>query len=152
MKSGDDEQMRHAGAREGLPQRFLDIALITDYQRAHLGVCGIGEVAIEEAADVGSYGLDLARRKAGVITPDLKERRAQRLALRRDGCVDAVARHQADVVELAGVAVVAREVDVRSQLDVLAELEVAASEHRDPDVTAGRGHGCTLFGGLRDLD
>ncbi len=56
--------MSHAGAREGLPKRLADFALIADHQRAHFGVFRIGEIAIEELADVSPYRLDPAGEEA----------------------------------------------------------------------------------------
>ncbi len=60
VQAGDDQQMSHAGAREGLPERLADFTLIADHQRAHFGVFRIGEIAIEELADVSPYRLDPA--------------------------------------------------------------------------------------------
>src|SRR5580700_1064426 len=126
--------MRHAGAGERLPKRIADLALIADYQRAHLGVFGIAEVAIEELADVSSYRLNLARGKTRTMPYDLKPWRTEQI-LRRCHCrVDTVAGHQAHVIELAGVSVVAREVNPRAQADFIAQSEDAAAEHRDSDI------------------
>src|SRR5580700_6522664 len=117
--------MRHAGAGERLPKRIADLALIADYQRAHLGVFGIAEVAIEELADVSSYRLNLARGKTRTMPYDLKSWRTEQVLGRRHRCVDAVTRHQAHVVELAGVSVVAREMNPRAQPDLIAQAEHA---------------------------
>ena len=141
VQSGDDQQMRHAGARESLPQRIADIALIANHQRAHLGVFGISEIAIEELADVSPYRFNLAGGKERTMPDDLKDRRTERLLRRGHGRVDAVARHQACVVELAGIAVVAREMNACAQPDFVAELEIATAEHCDSDVAACRRQG-----------
>src|SRR5579863_9010576 len=123
--------MRHAGACEDLPEWSADLALIADHERAHLGVFGIAEVAIEEPADVGSYRFDLARGKARTMADDLKSCRTEQLLRRRHGGVDALAGHQADVVELAGVSVVAWEMNPGGQANFIAEAEDASAEHCD---------------------
>ena len=142
--------MRHAGAREYLPQRIADVALVADHERAHLGVLGVSKVAIEELTDVGPYRFNLAGGKYRTMPDDLKQRRTERLFRRGHGGVDAVARHQPCVVELAWIAVVAREVDPRAQPYFVAELEIATAQHRDPHIAAARQHRCALFGGSID--
>ena len=150
VQSGDHQQMRHAGAREYLPQRIADVALVADHERAHLGVLGVSKVAIEELTDVGPYRFNLAGGKYRTMPDDLKQRRTERLFRRGHGGVDAVARHQPCVVELAWIAVVAREVNPRAQPYFVAELEIATAQHCDSDVAAARQHRCALFGGSID--
>ncbi len=144
--------MRHAGARESLPQRISDFALVADHQRAHLGVFRISKIAIEELADVRPYRFNLACGEARTMPDDLKDRRTERLASRSHRRGDAVARHQSHVIELAGIAVVARKMDARSQPDFVAQLETPAPEHRDSDIAARLRHRRTLLGGAIDGD
>src|SRR5579862_2730700 len=143
--------MRHAGACEGLPEWIADFALIADHQRAHLGVFGIDEVAIEELADMSSYRFNLARGETGTMPDDLKSWRTEQILRRRHRCVDAVAGHQADVVELAGVSVVAWEMDPRVQPDFIAKTEDAATEHCDSDIAGRAQHRLALLGGALDF-
>ena len=144
--------MRHPGAREGLPQRIADFALIADHQRAHLGVFGIGKIAIEERADVRSDRFNPAGGKPRTMPDDLKLRGTERFVGRGHRRVDAVARHQARVIEFAGIAVVAGKMNSRGQPDFVAQLEISAAEHCDADVAARRQHGCVIRGGAIDRD
>ena len=152
VQSGYDQQMSHPGAGERLPERLADFTLIADHQRAHFGVFRIGEIAIEELADVSPYRFDSAGEEQRTMPDDLKRRRAERLLGRGHRRVDSVARHQCDVIELAGIAVVAREMNSRGQLDFIAELENSATDHRDPQVAAGRRQSTALLGGPLDGD
>ena len=135
-----------------LPQRIADIALIANHQRAHLGVLGVSEVAIEELADVSPHRFNLAGGKERTMPDDLKDRRTERLLRRRHGGVDAVARHQPCVVELTGIAVVAREVNACAQPDFVADFEIATAEHCDSDVAGCRRQRSAALGGSIDSD
>jgi hypothetical protein len=129
--------MSHAGAGEGLSQWLSNFTLIADHQRAHLGIFRIGEIAIEELADVSSYRLDPAGDEQRAMPDDLKRGRAERPLRRGHRRVDAFARHQCDVIEFAGVAVVVREVNSPGQPDFIAQLEDSTTDHRHSQVAAG---------------
>src|SRR5271155_1283337 len=152
VQSRYNQQMRHAGTRESLPQRISDFALIANHQRAHLGVFRIRKIAIEEFADVRPYRFNLACGEGRTMPDDLKDRRTERLASRSHRRGDAVARHQPHVIKIAGIAVVARKMDARSQPDFVAQLETPAPEHRNSDIAARLRHRRTLLGAAIDSD
>jgi hypothetical protein len=102
-------------------------------------VCRSGSpIAIEELADVSPYRLDPAGGEERTMPDDLKRRRAKRLLRRGHRRVDAVARHQCDVVEFSGISVVAGEMNSRGQVNLIAQLENSATDHRDSHGAAGR--------------
>src|SRR5258708_5604255 len=111
--------MRHTGARESLPQRLADLALIADHERAHLGVFRIREIAIEEFPNVRPYRFNLARRKDRTMPDDLKPRRTERVLRRGHRRVNAVAPHEFHVIEFAGIPVVAWLMNPRTHSDFL---------------------------------
>ena len=144
--------MRHPGARKSLPERIADLAAVADDERAHLGVLRIGEIAIEERADVVSDRLDLGCRKTRAVADYLERRRAERLRGSRHRRVDSVARHQAGVVELARVSVVVWKVKSRAEMNFVTEPEIPAAERGDSHGAAHRSQRLAPFRCARDCD
>src|SRR5260370_30604837 len=150
--------MRHAGACESLAERLADFAAVADHQRAHLGIFGIGKIAIEKRTYMVSERFDFTRRKTAAMPDDLECRRAERSFWRGQnfwrshGRVDSIARHLTCEVELARVAVVVREMNSRAQPNFVAESEIAAAQHCYTHSPAHRAKGLILFRRSRDRD
>jgi hypothetical protein len=95
-----------SGEREALAQSLADTAAVADNQRAHLRAFFAGEVGVDKAADPRAYRGDLRSRKLASVTDYRKALALARAQHHRRG--DSLAREVSSVVELAGVAEVAR--------------------------------------------
>jgi hypothetical protein len=83
-----------------------DTAAVADHQCAHLRAFFAGEVGVDKAADPRAHRGDLRGRKLAAVTDYRKPPAAARVQHHRRG--NSLAREVSSVVELAGIAEVAR--------------------------------------------
>ena len=98
--------MGESGQREPLAQGLADTAAVADHQRAHLRAFFASEVGVDKAADSRAHRGDLRGGKLAAVADYRKPRAAARVQHHRRG--DSLARQVSRVVELAGIAEVAR--------------------------------------------
>jgi hypothetical protein len=98
--------MGEPGEREALAQGLADTATVAYHQRAHLRALFAGEVGVDKAADSRADRSHLRGRKLAAVTDYREPSAAARVQHHRRG--NSLAREVSSVVELTGIAEVAR--------------------------------------------
>ena len=129
--------MGKTGQREPLAQSLSDTAAVTDHQRAHLGAFLAAEVGIDKGADSRAHRGDLRSGKLAAVADCHESRALSRLQHHRRG--DSLARQVRRIVELAGIAEVARKAQRACDPHLVADAHVRVAAHNRQANRAARG-------------